>query len=225
MARAGLDNLGVARDEKTARAGIVKEVGGMRIGFIGYTGYLNYRRPERMNGYHLNWLYNTEELKKDIIEIKKRCDYLVMVAHAGIEYDTLPRQKEVDLFRQCINDGVDLVIGHHPHLLQPAERYTAADGRECYIFYSLGNFISNQSTKAEAYFDGAPITTRDSIVVNCMLTRTGGRPAVRFEVLPVYTINVIEAGTGLRAIQTLSIPEEICGLKKRLNGAGRKRKG
>ena len=216
VARAGLGNLGVARDETTARAGIVKEVGGMRIGFIGYTGYLNFRLPAKMNGYHLNWLYYAEDLKKDIIEMKKRCDYLVMVVHAGVEYNTLPRQKEVDIYRQCINDGVDLVIGHHPHLLQPAERYTAPNGREGYIFYSLGNFISNQSTRAEAVFEGTPVTTRDSVIVKCTLTRTAARPAVRLEVIPVHTINVLEAGSGLRAIQTLSIPEEICGLKKRL---------
>jgi hypothetical protein len=224
VARAGLDNLGVARDEKSARAGVVKEIGGMRVGFLGYTGYLNYRLPAQMNGYHLNWLYDAEDLKQDIIAMKKRCDYLVMVVHAGVEYNTLPRQKEVDIYRQCINDGVDLVIGHHPHLLQPAEKYTAPDGREGYIFYSLGNFISNQSTKAEAYFEGAPITTRDSVVVRCTLTRTGGRPAARLEVIPVHTINVSEAGTGLRAIQTLSIPEEICGLKKRLAAAAEKEK-
>jgi len=224
--RAGLDNLGVARDEKTARTGIVKEIGGMRIGFIGYTGYLNRGLPARMNGYHLNWLYRTDELKRDIIDMKKRCDYLVMIAHVGVEYDSLPRLKEVGIFRQCINDGVDLVVSHHTHLLQPAELYTAADGREGYIFYSLGNFISNQSTKAEAWFDGAPLTTRYSVVVECILTRRdgSGRPSVRFELVPVYTSNGIEAGTGLRAIQTISIPEEVCGLKKRLAGAGVKEK-
>lgn len=223
--RAGLGRLGVALDEKTARAGIVKEVGGMRIGLIGYTGYLNYRLPAQMKGYHFNWLYDRDDLKKDIADIRKRCDYLVMVSHAGVEYNTLPRQKEVDLYRECINDGVDLVIGHHPHLLQPAELYTASDGRECYIFYSLGNFISNQSTKAEAYFEGAPITTRDSVVVECVLTPgAGGRPAVRIELVPVHTTNVLEAGTGLRVIRTVPIPDEICGLKKRLVGAGVKEK-
>jgi hypothetical protein len=222
--RAGLDALGVARNEKTARAGIVKEVGGMRIGFIGYTGYLNRGLPARMNGYHLNWLFKTDELRRDILDMKKRCDYLVMVAHAGVEYDSLPGRKEVDLYRQCIDDGVDLVVGHHTHLLQPAELHKAPDGREGYIFYSIGNFISNQSTRAEAFYGGAPLTTRDSVVVHCMLVRSGGRPEVRFELLPVYTINGIEPGTGLRAIQTLSIPEEVCGLKKRLPGRDAKEK-
>jgi hypothetical protein len=222
--RAGLDTLGVARDEKTARAGIVREAGGLRIGFIGYAGYLNKHRPARMDGCYLNWLYDGYKLKQDIIDIKKRCDYLVLIAHAGVEYDSLPGRRDVELFRQCIDTGVDLVIGHHPHLLQPAELYTPADGRECYIFYSLGNFISNQSTKVEALYDGAPLTTRDSVIVDCVLERTGGRPAVRFELLPVYTRNGIETGTGLRSIQTRSILEEICGLKKRLPVADAKEK-
>jgi poly-gamma-glutamate capsule biosynthesis protein CapA/YwtB (metallophosphatase superfamily) len=224
--RAGLDSIGVALDEKTARAGIVKEVGGIRIGFIAYTGYLNFRLPARMDGYHLNWLYDKADLHRDIVDMRKRCDYLIMVVHTGIEYTTGPRPTDTDLFRKCIDDGVDLVVGHHPHLLQPAEKYKAADGRECYIFYSLGNFISNQSTKAGAIFDGAPITTRDSVIVDCILKRpaSGNRLAVRFEVLPIYTINIIEPGSGLRCIQTLSVPGEISRLKKRLAAADPKEK-
>ncbi len=149
-----------------------------------------------------------------------------MVSHAGIEYDTLPTARDVEAYKRCIDNGVDLVIAHHPHLLQPMEKVIAADGRDCYIFYSLGNFISNQSTKAEAFFDGAPITTRDSVIVRCVLKGKGSgrRPSVRFEVIPVYTINIIESGTGLRSIQTVSIDREIRELKKRLAGADAKEK-
>ena len=213
-----MDYIGVGADETAARAGIVKTVHGIRIGFICYTGYLNYPRPKKQAEYHLNWLYDNEELRRDIEDIKKRCDYLIMVAHTGVEYMTIPRDRDVELYRNCINWGVDLVVGHHPHLLQPMEEVTADDGRTCYIFYSLGNFISNQGTRSVSYFDGAPLSTRDSIIVSCILKRSekDKRPVVRFDLVPVYTKNYIEKETNLRIIQTVPISREIQDLKKRL---------
>lgn len=221
-----VDYIGVGADEAAARAGIVKTVHGIRIGFIAYTGCLNYPKPKKLSEYHLNWLYDREGLRRDIEDIKKRCDYLVMIAHTGVEYMTMPQYRDVELFKHCINWGVDLVIGHHSHLLQPMEKVTADDGRECHIFYSLGNFISNQSSGAGSYFDGAPLTTRDSVIVNCFLKRSGKntRPAVRFNVVPVYTKNFIEKGTNLRVVQTVSISSEIQDLKKGLTRADAKEK-
>ncbi len=226
LSRYGMDCIGVAPTEESARAGIVKTVRGIRIGFIGYAGYLNFPRQKKTAGYRLNWLYDLEDVKKDIEELRRKCDYLVMVSHAGIEYDTVPSPRDVEVYRKCVENGVDLVVAHHPHLLQPMEKVVAADGRECYIFYSLGNFISNQSTKAEAFFDGAPITTRDSVIVRCFLSGNGrgNRPSSRFELIPVYTINIVEGGSGIRAIQTVPIDREIGELKKRLAGADVKEK-
>jgi poly-gamma-glutamate synthesis protein (capsule biosynthesis protein) len=221
-----IDYIGVGTDEAAARAGIVKTVHGIRIGFIGYTGYLNYPRPKKQTEYHLNWLYDREELRQDIENMKKRCDYLIMVVHTGVEYATIPRDRDVELFKSCINWGTDLIIGHHPHLLQPMEKVTAADGRECHIFYSLGNFISNQGNKAASYFDGAPLTTRDSVIVTCILRRSGKnkRPEARFDVVPIYTKNFIEKETNLRVIQTVPISREIQDLKKQLARADGKEK-
>ncbi len=226
LRRHKMDYIGAGVSEEAARAGIVRTVNGIRIGFLGYTGYLNFPRRKKTNGYHLNWLYNQDELKRDIAELRRKCDYLVMVAHAGIEYNTLPSAREIEVYKQCIDNGADLIVAHHPHLLQPMEKIIAADGRDCYIFYSLGNFISNQSTKAEAYFEGVPITTRDSAIVRCILDYNGSgkRPSCRFEVTPVYTVNRIDGETGLRVIQTVSIDREIQELKKRLVDADAKEK-
>jgi hypothetical protein len=226
LAKYNIDCIGAGDTEEHARAGVVRSVRGIRIGFLSYTGVLNYPLPVRRPGYYLNRLGDREGLKRDIEEIKKRCDYLVMVVHDGAEYMARPRPLEQGLYRECVNNGVDLVIGHHPHMVQQAEKFMAADGRTCHIFYSLGNFVSNQSTKAEVYYGGAPLTTRDSVIVRCFLKRAGSgkRPSARFEILPVYTINDIEGGTGPRAIQTVSIIREISGLKSKLAGAPAKEK-
>ncbi|OHD67501.1 MAG: hypothetical protein A2W19_07395 [Spirochaetes bacterium RBG_16_49_21] len=210
-----LDYLGVAADEPAARAGIVKDIHGIRVGFIGYAGYLNYPMPKKQKRFHLNWFYDKDNVERDIDGMRKRCDYLVMVVHTGVEYNSRPRSMDTAIMKSYINRGVDLIIGHHPHLLQPAEKVTASDGRVCYIFYSLGNFISNQDAKAQFYVNGAGLTTRDSIILRCILSHSGssGRPIVRFEIEPILTIN--ERGHGSQIIQTVSVKEEIESLKKR----------
>jgi len=219
-----LDYIGVAIDEPAARAGIVKNVDGIRVGFIGYAGHLNYPLPKIQKGYHLNWLYNAAEVKRDIADIRSRCDYLVLVAHTGVEYSPQPRPMDSDLMKTYLNQGVDLIICHHTHLLQPVEKIVTSDGRDCFIFYSLGNFISNQDAKAHLYVSGVPITTRDSIIIRCILKRagSGGRPVARFEIIPIVTIN--EPGTGGRMIQTVSLSRERENLKKRYAHADEKEK-
>ena len=218
------DTIGVGYDEPSTRAGIVKEVNGIRIGFLGYTGYLNYWLPKKMVGYHLNWFYNRNELMQDIAAMRKRCDYLVMVVHTGVEYVPGPRVTDVELFRKCIDTGVDLIIAHHPHMIQPIEKYVAPDGRPCYMFYSLGNFISNQEARSRYMSNGVPITLRDSFIARCILTGTGRgkRPEARFEIMPIKTINIMEDNK--RVIQTVSLSDEIKKLKKKLPGSSGKEK-
>ncbi|OHD63699.1 MAG: hypothetical protein A2176_05595 [Spirochaetes bacterium RBG_13_51_14] len=222
----GLDFIGVNSDEKTARKGVVKKVRGIRIGLIGYAGYLNFRRPRNPKGFFLNWFYDDDIVIADIADIRKKCDFLVMVVHAGVEYTYLPRAFDADRMKKYINRGVDLIIGHHPHFIQPAERVIADDGRVCFIFYSLGNFISNQDTRAAEYFNGVPLNTRDSIIVHCILERScsGKRPSARFEVQPVHTVNRIDIDTRLRTIQTVSTYHEVQRLKNRLSNADLKEK-
>ncbi len=224
IAKSGVDFLGIGPDERTARAGIVKNLGGIRVGFIGYAGYLNYARSRRQIGYRLNWFYDESDVKSDIADIRKRSDFLVMVAHTGVEYASMPHPKDIALMKSYINQGVDLIICHHPHLLQPVEKVVSSDGRECHIFYSLGNFLSNQDAKERLYVNGVPVTTRDSIIVRCMLSQdaVSGKPRARFQVLPIQTIN--EAGRRGRVIQTVSLPGERENLKKRLIHADEKEK-
>lgn len=206
-----IDCIGAGCTEAGARAGIVREVNGIRIGFIAYTGVLNYPGPRTGSGFHINWLHEKEKVSDDIRNIRSRCDYLVMVSHYGSEYSLQPQKREKDLYRYFCGSGVDLIIGHHPHVLQPVERVTTPDNRTAYIFYSLGNFISNQSSAFTLPGSGMVLSTRDSAIVTLMLRRPlfSSRLRASFEITPVRTDNHFERKTGIREIQTLSIPAEI----------------
>ncbi len=70
-------------------------------------------------------------------------ELVIVAVHWGIEYRHEPEDETVELAHDLIEGGADLVLGGHPHYLQPYELLTTADGREGFVIYSLGNFLSN----------------------------------------------------------------------------------
>lgn len=84
--------------------------------------------------------YSSGAIVSAIEEAKKTCDFLTVYVHWGIERSTTPEDYQVSLAHEYIDAGADLVIGSHPHVLQGIEFYQGKP-----IFYSLGNFIFNQS--------------------------------------------------------------------------------
>jgi poly-gamma-glutamate synthesis protein (capsule biosynthesis protein) len=106
------------------------------------------------------------------------------------------RAEDVALAHALADAGALVVLGHHPHVLQPVELYRRADGRTAVIAYSLGNFVSNQSRK---YVHGVTpekvAATRDGLLLRVALARRDyGRGVVRVEVdgvdaLPLWTEN------------------------------------
>ena len=73
-----------------------------------------------------------------------QCDLLVVAIHWGVEDATAPRAEDVDIAHKMMEAGASVIVGGHPHVLQQVETYRATDGRDTLIYYSLGNFLSNQ---------------------------------------------------------------------------------
>ncbi|MBN1531539.1 MAG: CapA family protein [Spirochaetes bacterium] len=189
---AGLGCIGAGLTDAEARAGIVRDVGGIRVGLISYTGVLNDPLPARGRAIAVNLLLDRDRVTADIIDMKRRSDYLIMVVHDGDEYALEPSESTRELLAHYIDSGVDLVVGHHPHLLQPARKLRSADGRDCYIFYSLGNFISNQGSRSRLP-GGGLLSTRDSVVLTLLLSRSGKELRTAFEIVLITTVNARES--------------------------------
>jgi poly-gamma-glutamate capsule biosynthesis protein CapA/YwtB (metallophosphatase superfamily) len=81
-------------------------------------------------------LFSIDNLKKDIASMRGGADYIVVNIHWGVEKSHIPEERQISLAHAAIRAGADLIIGHHPHVLQGIERY-----RGKIIAYSLGNFI------------------------------------------------------------------------------------
>lgn len=84
-------------------------------------------------------------LQEQIQKADQIADIVIMNVHWGNEYSFTPTDRQRYLAEQMTDWGVDIVIGHHPHVLQPVETRVTHDGRTALVAYSLGNFASAQS--------------------------------------------------------------------------------
>ena len=111
-------------------------------------------------------------LKQRIDVAKNNSDVTVVVFHYGNEYNTEPNNYQIELSHKCIDEGADMVIGSHPHVIQPIETYNGKP-----IFYSLGNFVFDQSNTA----------THDSLMVEMDLNGNN----VNLKVHPMVLVSSI----------------------------------
>ncbi len=113
------------------------------IGFLGYTEFLF---PYAVATEERSGItdFTLENMKRDIEKAKEEIDVLVVTFHYGNEYQKQPNARQRELSKKAIDYGADIVIGHHPHVTQPVEKYNGK-----YIAYSLGNFIFDQAFSEE----------------------------------------------------------------------------
>ena len=132
--------------EKAAFSLKIKEVGDTKVGFLAYTdlGSKNWRASENEIG--MAWIdaEDIDEVKEDIKIAKDKTDVLIVSLHSGQEYISEPTDFKKEFGRACIEAGADVVLGHHPHVVQRVERY-----KQGWIAYSLGNFVFDQSFSKE----------------------------------------------------------------------------
>ena len=127
----------------------VREINGIKIGFLAlsyaaYTGVFD----DVLHHDGLGCAYiNDLRVNHDILEAKKKVDYLFVLPHDGIEYIDVPLPETIARYRDFIDYGADGVIGSHPHCPQGWEEYKGKP-----IFYSLGNFCLNPVEKRERPF-------------------------------------------------------------------------
>lgn len=123
----------------------IKNVKGIKIAFLNYTYGTNGIKPT--NGVTVNYI-DTLQIRNDIVKSREvGADVITVAIHWGDEYNLLPNRSQKKLADFLCNQGVDLIIGGHPHVIQPMEiRHSEKYDKDCLVVYSLGNFISNMKT-------------------------------------------------------------------------------
>ncbi|MBR6690824.1 MAG: CapA family protein [Bacilli bacterium] len=113
----------------------IYEQNGIKYAFLAYT--VNSNAKVRKD-YLLN-MYSADKAKNDIDKVKDQVDVIIVSMHWGVEDTNTPTESQRQIADYLSSLGVNLIIGHHPHVVQPVEYVN-----DTLVIYSLGNFISNQ---------------------------------------------------------------------------------
>lgn len=172
MRSRGLAFAGTRRSNEEEKFYAVSEKNGIRIGWVACSFSTNGNPDPKKQ----TLLCSKDKAKiLDIIKTlpeKERVDAVLVTPHWGNEYQHTPAAAEKALGRDFLNAGAKAVLGGHPHVLQPWEKVTMADGEERFIIYSLGNFVSGQVSAKM----GVP--TRTSLMLFLGLTKTASGKVV-----------------------------------------------
>ena len=156
----GLEHYGTARSADEQDTILVKDVNGIKIAFLAYTYGTNGITVPKDKSYCVNLI--DKDLIKEHISLAKsqNVDVICVSMHWGTEYRLTPTSNQEDLADFLFENGVDIILGSHPHVLEPMEKRTVTleDGttKDGFVIYSLGNFVSGQiyaNTKSTVILD------------------------------------------------------------------------
>lgn len=139
---AGIVPVGDIRDEAGETALKIITAKGITFGFLGFTDV----GPNWLGAgeFPVLSIASVDNVKKLVTLHAPKVDYLIVSFHFGNEYETSPSKRQSALAKAAIDSGAKLVIGHHPHVIQPVEEYGGG-----LIAYSLGNFVFDQNFSPE----------------------------------------------------------------------------
>ena len=164
---ADIAHTGTYKSKESQDTILVKNVKGINIAFLSFTYGTNGIKIPDGKEYCVN--LNDQETILSQLELAKQTnsDLICVCMHWGVEYQTKPNNEQKQLADFLIKNGVDLIIGNHPHVPQNMElrKVNLEDGteKEAFVIYSLGNFMADQN---KAY-------TRDSLILNLKYTKSG----------------------------------------------------
>lgn len=117
---------------------------GITFSFLSYTYGTNGIPIPQGKSYLVNMI-NETQIRNDVEKAKPISDVVVVAMHWGQEYERFPNKTQIRLAQKLADLGVHIVIGNHPHVLQPPTWVKGVNGNETLVLYSLGNFLSAQS--------------------------------------------------------------------------------
>lgn len=162
---ADISHLGTYQSQEEQDKVLIKFVKGLKIAFVNYTYGTNGIPVPKDKTYCVN-LIDKELISKQLDVAKSQNpDIIIACMHWGNEYQTKQNSTQMELADFLIQNGADIILGTHPHVLQPYEKRTVTlengSTRNGFVAYSLGNFISDQNAKY----------TRSSIILDLTITK------------------------------------------------------
>lgn len=203
--KAGIKHIGTYKSEEDSKEILIQDVKGIKMAFLNYTYGTNGIPIPAGKEYSVN-LIDKDKIKADIEKAKKlNADVICVNMHWGEEYRQTATQEQEELADFLFQNGVDLILGSHTHVLEPMEKRTVtlADGtkKDGFVIYSLGNFMSGQNANF----------TRQSVILDIQLTKKGKDNSISIDTVkytPIYMYNIY-AGKSMNRFKIMDIEEEI----------------
>jgi poly-gamma-glutamate synthesis protein (capsule biosynthesis protein) len=155
----GIEYVGAGHNKQEAYQPIYIERKGIKFAFLAYTNPAivpsHYEASAKNAGTAFMWI---DKMIKAVKEAKQKADFAIVSMHAGTEYTQKLNNSQINFAHKAIDAGADLVIGHHPHVVQAIEKY-----KDKYIFYSLGNFVFDQDRLQE---------TKEGLIIKVYFRKT-----------------------------------------------------
>lgn len=231
MQQNGIEYTGIRGSMQDARY-LIKDINGIRVGFVNYTYEMeNEGERKSLNGNILDKsvencvnsfeVSDQESFYEEISQIQEEMrmqgvEFTVLYMHWGNEYELEANEVQKTMAVRLCDMGIDVVIGGHPHVVQPIEVLMSADGtHKMFCAYSLGNHLSNQ--RRERIKSRPNGHTEDGLMINLTISRVNGQVSItgleavptyvykssdpKYYIIPIYQVDGIEEQTGLTGIQ------------------------
>lgn len=140
----GMKNIGTYKEPNSPI--LIENVNDISMAILSYTYGCNgmeHTVDQEKLSYMVN-IIDEDKIKEDVEKAKEEdVDLIIVFIHWGNEYQHEPSQEQIDLGNKMVDWGVDIILGSHPHVIQKSETINK-NGKESFIIYSMGNFLSNQ---------------------------------------------------------------------------------
>ncbi|MCQ2976270.1 MAG: CapA family protein [Bacteroidales bacterium] len=133
--------IGIHKDKESADNITILSKNNIKIAILNYTYGVNCGNDLTKYPYSVDIL-NKEKIKTDVAKAKEMADFVVVFAHWGTEYLLTTSESQKKYTQIFLDAEVDVVVGTHPHIIEPIEWVTKSNGHKMLVYYSLGNFIS-----------------------------------------------------------------------------------
>ena len=187
---AGISYVGTNTSIEEQNTILVKDVNGIKIAFLAFTYGTNGIPIPNDKSYAVNLIDENLILNQISLAKQQNPDLICVSMHWGNEYQTKQNAEQERIANLLLQNGVDIILGSHPHVLQPMEKKTITleDGstKDCFVIYSLGNFMSGQ-TKTN---------TRNSVILNINFTKNGETEKTTIDSVSYIPIYMYKSSSG-----------------------------
>ncbi len=139
----GVSLIGGYKSQDEYAQPLVLETNGIRIAFLTYTTFTNLAKSPASSPLVIPYP-DDDTVASQLARARELADFVIVSVHWGDEYTFTPNASQKSLANLLAENGADVIIGHHPHVIQPVEYIDRPDGKKTLCVYSLGNFVAEQ---------------------------------------------------------------------------------